>query len=142
MKPKKLLLCVDSSNESQRALEVALDIAEAGSEIFAVNVVNRHVVSRMVKTQGRTLAEAEVELEETGWHYLYAAEEVCKNHGVHVTILQENGCPEEIIPRLAERLAADLIIVGQSHMQKGDLLQGALAQQLIEHAACAVLVVK
>lgn len=142
MKPKTILLCVDASQESKKALEAALGFAAQGASLMAVNVVNRHVVNQMSRNGSKSQAEVEVELEENGWCYLYDAEETAKAAGARIAIIQENGYPEEIIPRCAEMFGADLIIIGQARGRKNDMGQTGLAQQLIENAACAVLVVK
>jgi nucleotide-binding universal stress UspA family protein len=142
VKPKTILLYVDSSKESEAALRAALDFSGPQVTIIAVNVVNRQTVIQLVRGGSKSIAEAEVELEENGWCYLYNTEEIAKSAGAQIVILQESGYPEEVLPRLAQGYGADLIIVGQPASHGKDVAQNGLAQQLIEHAACAVLVVK
>ena len=101
MKPKNILLYIDASKESRAALDVAVDYSGLGSTIIAVNVVNRQTVIQLTRSGGKSLAEAEVELEENGWCYLYDAEETAKSAGAQIVILQESGYPEEVLPRLA-----------------------------------------
>ena len=127
MKPKNILLYVDASKESRAALDVAVDYS--GPETTVIQLTRSGEIS---------LAEAEVELEENGWCYLYDAEEIAKSAGASIVILQESGYPEEVLPRLASEYGVDLIIIGHTP----GLGQASLAQQLIEHAPCAVLVVK
>ncbi|MBO4553148.1 universal stress protein [bacterium] len=138
MKPKNILLYVDASKESRAALDVAVDYSGPETTIIAVNVVNRQTVIQLTRSGEISLAEAEVELEENGWCYLYDAEEIAKSAGASIVILQESGYPEEVLPRLASEYGVDLIIIGHTP----GLGQASLAQQLIEHAPCAVLVVK
>ena len=138
MKPKNILLYVDASKESRAALDVAVDYSGPETTIIAVNVVNRQTVIQLTRSGEKSLAEAEVELEENGWCYLYDAEETAKSAGAQIVILQESGYPEEVLPRLASEYGVDLIIIGHAP----GLGQTSLAQQLIEHAPCAVLVVK
>ncbi len=140
---KKILLNLDSSKESQNALVSAITLAKiSGGAIIAVNIVNQTVVTNLARHSEKSLAEVEVELEENGWHYLYAAEEQAKNEGAHIVILQENGYPEEILPRLAKNYSADMIIIGQNKKNRENISQSRTADQIIEHAACAVLIIK
>ncbi len=142
MKPKTILLYVDSSKESESALKAALGFSGPQVTIIAVNVVNRQTVIQLARGGSKSVAEAEVELEENGWCYLYNTEEIAKNAGAQIVILQESGYPEEVLPRLAQGYGADIIIIGQPVSSVKDVGQSGLAQQLIEHAACAVLVVR
>ena len=99
MKPKTILLYVDSSKESEAALRAALDFSGPQVTIIAVNVVNRQTVIQLVRGGSKSIAEAEVELEENGWCYLYNTEEIAKSAGAQIVILQESGYPEEVLPR-------------------------------------------
>jgi len=140
---KKIILNLDSSQESQNALAAAITLAKMSEgTIIAVNIVNQAVVTSLARHSDKSLAEVEVELEENGWRYLYAAEEQAKNDGAHIVILQENGYPEEILPRLAKDYSADLIIIGQNKKSRENISQSRSADQIIEHSSCAVLVIK
>ena len=140
---KKILLNLNSSKESQNALVAAITLAKiSGGAIIAVNIVNQTVITNIARHSEKSLAEVEVELEENGWHYLYAAEEQAKNEGAHIVILQENGYPEEILPRLAKNYSADIIVIGQNKKSRENISQSRTADQIIEHAACAVLIIK
>ena len=140
---KKILLNLDSSKESQNALVSAITLAKlSGGAIIAVNIVNQTVVTNLARHSEKSLAEVEIELEENGWHYLYAAEEQAKNEGAHIVILQENGYPEEILPRLAKNYSADIIVIGQNKKSRENISQSRTSDQIIEHAECAVLIIK
>lgn len=138
-----IVLHVDTTAESQRAVGVAIQLALlSGARIVAVNVVNRHVVTQMARATGKPLAEVEVELEENGWRYLYAAEEEAKNAGARIVLMQETGYPEEVIPRVAGETRADLVIVAYGQRARADIGAIRSAEQIFEHAPCNVLVVK
>jgi nucleotide-binding universal stress UspA family protein len=139
----KILLHVDATLESQRVLRSAIFLSTTtGATIVAVHIVNKHVVAQLARFSTRTLADVEVELEENGWRYLYAAEEEAKNAGARIVVMQEQGYPEEILPRLAAAYQAELVIVGVAPRSRSDATRVQVADQLIEHAPCAVLVVK
>ncbi len=140
---KTIVLNMDASPESQRALHTAIRLSQlSGATIIAVNVVNRHVVAQLARAGDKSLAEIEVELEENGWRYLYAAEEEAKNAGARVVVLQESGYPEEIVPRLAGQHQADLVIVAYGNRARTDITAVRSAEQIFEHAPCDVLFVK
>jgi nucleotide-binding universal stress UspA family protein len=139
----KLLVNLDATVESQHALHAAIILGKLSqATIIAVNVVNQHVVTNVSRHGGKSLSEIEVDLEENGWRYLYAAEEEAKTAGARIVLVQEQGYPEEVLPRLAGDYAVDLIIIGQCPRPRTDALCTRVADQLLEHTQCSVLVVR
>lgn len=139
----KILLNMDATIESQHALQAALHLGLlSGATIVAVNIVNRHVVTNLVRHGQQSLAEIEVELEENGWRYLYTAEEQVKNAGGRIVLTQLPGYPEEVIPRLATEYEADLVVVGQPPRSRTDLPSSKIVEQILEHTPCSVLIVR
>jgi len=140
---QKILLNMDAAVESQHALQAAIKLSRlSGATIVAVNVVNHHVVTSLARHSGRSLAEIEVELEEDGWRYLYTAEEEGKNAGARIVLMQERGYPEEILPRLAAKFQADLIVIGQSPRMRSDVPCSRIVEQMLEHTPCSLLIVR
>ncbi len=138
----KILLNLDATIESQHALDSAVLLAKSCSAtIIAVNIVNKNVVTNLARFSDKSIAEIEIELEENGWKYLYDAEEKAKNQEARIVIIQEYGYPEQTLPKLASEYKIDMIILGQNPQIRKDVVQGKTAEQLIEHAPCAVLVV-
>ncbi len=141
-KLEKILLNLDSTIESQHALDSAVLIAKLSSAtIIAVNIVNKNVVTNLARFSDKSIAEIEIELEENGWRYLYDAEEKAKNQEAHIVIIQEYGYSEQILPKLAVEYKVDMIIIGQNPKIRKEVVQGKTAEQLIEHSPCDVLVV-
>jgi nucleotide-binding universal stress UspA family protein len=140
---QKAILHLDASAEAQRALATAIFLSKlTGATIIAVNVIDQHVVTNLARQGDRSLAEIEVDLEENGWRYLYAAEEAAKNEGARIVVLQEQGYPEEILPRLASEYQADLVLVGQDPRARSDVGRRRTVEMLMEHTPCALLVVR
>ena len=138
----KILLNLDANIESQHALDFAIFLAKSCSAtIVAVNIVNKNVVTNLARFSDKSIAEIEIELEENGWRYLYDAEEKAKNQEAHIVIIQEYGYPEQTLPKIASEYKVDMIIIGQNPQIRKDVVQNRIAEQLIEHAPCAVLVV-
>jgi nucleotide-binding universal stress UspA family protein len=65
-----------------------------------------------------------------------------KSAGVAATHTAVDGKPAAVILAEAERVGADLIIVGNRRMQGVQRVLGAVANEIVHHAPCDVLVVK
>ena len=62
--------------------------------------------------------------------------------GVTVTVAALDGKPAAILLEEAKRVNADLIVVGNRRMQGVQRILGAVANDVVHHADCDVLVVK
>lgn len=62
--------------------------------------------------------------------------------GVTVTVAAVEGKPGAVILEEATRVAADLIVVGNRRMQGVQRILGAVANDVVHHAHCDVLIVK
>ena len=141
---KKILLPISGSEESMNAAEFAVKLAvEHGSQIVALHVVDTSVVRQLARSSGKSPGEIEVEMEESGWHYLYHIEEVAKDSKVKIVVLLDYGMPQERMVTKARELGADLMIFGQASGRgtHGRFLDRFL-QQVLEHSPCPVLIVK
>ena len=65
-----------------------------------------------------------------------------KSAGVSATQAAVDGKPAAVILAEAERVGAELIIVGNRRMQGVQRVLGAVANEIVHHAPCDVLVVK
>ena len=141
---KKILLPISGSDESINATEFAVKLAVAhGSQIIVLHVVDTSVVRQLARHSGKSPGEVEIELEESGWRYLYYAEEMAKDSKVKAIVLMEYGLPQERILSKARELGIDLIVFGQARSRgtRGRFLDKFL-QQVLENAPCPVLIVK
>ncbi|MDA8255746.1 MAG: universal stress protein [Betaproteobacteria bacterium] len=125
----RILLATDGSPHSEAATELAGHFAaQAGLPVSVVSVVvSRH------NDESRKEAERAVA----------AAVDRLTGMGLRAEGLVEEGRPDEAIVKAAESGGADLIVVG-SHGRTGltKILLGSVAERVIGHAACPVLVVK
>jgi len=140
---EKILLPISGSEESISAIKFAVKCAtEHNSQIIALHVVDVSVVRQLARHSGKSPGEVEVELEETGWRYLFYAEEVAKDNKVRIIILLERGLPQERILAKAREHGADLIILGRVSRRGtyGISLEKSL-QYVLEHASCPVLII-
>jgi nucleotide-binding universal stress UspA family protein len=65
-----------------------------------------------------------------------------KSSGVSATHAAIDGKPAAVILAEADRVGADLIVVGNRRMQGVQRVLGAVANEIVHHAPCDVLVVK
>lgn len=136
---KNILVPVDGSDGSDKAVEKAVEIAKiCGAKLnflyvaninqLAINAALTHAILEAVKKAGQTILER--------------AENLVPNEISYETFL-ETGSPAVMILDFKEKLSADLIVMGSRGLGlvKGVLL-GSVSQYIMEQADCPVLVVK
>jgi len=137
-KGEKILVAVDGSIYSNVALDQAISMATVcGSELFAIHVVEaypKHLESAPA---------FEEEIRKAGTKFLEEVKDTATQKNVSCeTILKVGGQPYEFIVKEAKSRGIDLIVVG-THGRSGlkRLFMGSVAQKVIGHTPCAVLVV-
>jgi len=141
---KKILVATDGSKYSLAAASEAIGIAKrCGAFLYVVSALPSEsspfdiVHSEMLKgpIEEYELREAEKNVKDV---MLIAEQE-----GIPARTIVESGPPYKAILEAAEKEKIDLIIMG-SHGRTGmeRLLMGSVAERVVGHAACAVLIVK
>ncbi len=140
---KRILVAVDFSDASSRALDHALALAEPfHSTIILLHIVEPAVHAQNYMAVGVALDESNQNLIEAGRERL--AELYRKRVGQHVraeSLVRMGRAPSEISDT-ARALAADLIVLGaHGHglPRQGNL--GSTADHVVRQASCPVLVV-
>lgn len=146
MVPKRILVCVDFSENSVPARICAIDYAKAfGAELSVLHVVN----SRFLGYPGFP-ASAAPEMAVVEEHIRRAVEEEleliandCKREVDDVRIYSRTGSPAEEIVGFANEESIELIIMG-THGWTGarHLILGSTAENVVRTANCPVLTVK
>ena len=139
----RILIAVDASEASRRALAVGLRLArEQGSEVILVHVVDT------------SLATGEVDMSAVALeHHLYAEgrrllreirAELAETSPVPVrTLLRDGPRPAAEIVTVAEREQASLIVLGtHGRSGLGRLVLGSTAEHVLRQAPCPVLTVR
>lgn len=136
--PTKILLATDASPDAALAARAALDIARgAGSELHVVHVwrtlrssrFGAYIRRELSREAGRLLDEQVEKIEAAGGAV----------SGKH---LREGPKADEILD-LAGELGADLVVIGaRGQGALGRLLLGSVAEGIVYHARCPVLVVR
>jgi len=123
---KKIVIATDGSRHSEDAASEAIAIAKrCESFISVVSVAASDAETVSAKENVRQIVE------------------LAKQNGIKIEGIIIQGLPYEAIVRHAKQNGADLIVVG-SHGRTGlmSILVGTVAERVVCHAECAVLVVK
>ena len=136
---EKILIPVDGSESSERALGKGIELANALKAklmfLYVANV-NQLAVNSCLSAE---LLEA---VNKAGDVVLTHAEESTPE-GIETERVMETGSPAPVIIDVAEEKGVDLIVMGSRGLGlvKGVLL-GSVSQYVVENAKCAVMVVK
>lgn len=136
---EKILIPVDGSESSERALGKGIELANALKAklmfLYVANV-NQLAVNSCLSAE---LLEA---VNKAGDVVLTHAEESTPD-GIETERVMETGSPAPVIIDVAEENEVDLIVMGSRGLGlvKGVLL-GSVSQYVVENAKCAVMVVK
>jgi nucleotide-binding universal stress UspA family protein len=140
---KNILVATDGSKFSDAAVKEAINVAKAyGSKLYCMSVIEMHLdhYPDFLNLAPNVIEEKKKELTV----YLKGIREQAAGDNVQCeVIIKEGNEPYELIINEAEKVQAGLIVVG-SHGRTGleKLLMGSVAERIIGHAKCSVLVVK
>ena len=139
---RQILVAVDFSEHSERALEKGLELSSASdARVNLIHVIDYFPMmdsaydgafTLSVDITDELVASSKKRLTELGDRHRLSEEDLAVEVG---------AVRNEIIDR-AEKIAADLIVIG-SHGWRGiDLLLGSTTDSVLHHARCDVLVVR
>ena len=140
--PKKILVGLDGSTGSARALAWAIELAKAlDGEIVAVHVVE------LLTPSALGLGLAPIELPDDWVDDLRSRFEnewsaPLKQSGVRYRTVFETGAPAAALIAIAREEQPDLIVTGSRGLGGfGELLLGSVSHQLVLHAKLPVVVI-
>ena len=143
MNIKRIVVPVDFSDHSLRALDFAADLAEPfGSELVVIFALEPMV--NLMPDYGGAQSSAVAELldqqRHTGQAELARMERRYARRGITLRTLMPFGRPSQAIVDTARELKADLIIMA-THGRSGvsRMLMGSVAERVVRTAACPVL---
>lgn len=151
---EKILVPLDGSQQSLKALDVAVQIAaKFGGKVTLIHVYSVAGLTSMMPEPSATigvpvmsysdvskLAEA---ARDAGKKVLDEGKKLVRASGVEVDTLLEEGHPVHEIVRVVAEGGFGLIVMGArgvSHIR--EILLGSVSDAILHHAACPVLVVK
>lgn len=142
---RKILVGIDGSQESMRALEHAIDLAETyGSELHLITVVEDF----------KTPFKARYELMESEMREEYVSRVLgemesaltkIREEGAQIAVETriEEGRPASVITSIADDEDFDLIVIGARGMGRiEELLLGSVSREIVNTSRTPVLVVK
>jgi nucleotide-binding universal stress UspA family protein len=138
---KKILVALDGSEGSKKALTAAVGIAaEFGAELQSISVKERP--THFVATPGE-FAEDREELDRHFGTITEEAKACARDHGVELLSEVRSGHEVETIVRFARQIHADLLVIGfMGHSRAFGSIWGGTSQNLTKTSPCSVLVVK
>lgn len=136
----RLMVAVDGSEASNRALETALELAAlTGASVLAL------AVEGPLPAYAATIGEVdEVKREKDAFFGTLAhdVQERGRAAGVEVEVEVRSGHAAELISRVAKERAVDLVVLGHRGNFLRDHLLGSTADRVAEHAECPVMIVR
>lgn len=138
MSIENIVVGVTENETSQRAARVALEHA-------VVNGATLHVVTAVRRPEAEV-----IDIGTDEWEFStldQAREKVTRfvdslHPSVPHTVTAAGGDPAEVLIEEAQRIGADLIVVGNVRMQGAARVLGSVGSHVLRHAPCDVLVVK
>ncbi len=135
----KILVPVDGSAYSLKAVETACDLAKAqapASVVLIAVAIQIPELEEGVYIAEKMKAQAEIALAK--------AKEVAQGKGVTAEVILATGAsPADVIVRVAKDQQADLIVIGSRGLAgKTRSFLGSTASQVVTYSPCSVLVVK
>ncbi len=142
--PTHIVVGVDGSEKSGRAVELAMDMAEgAAAEVTCVIGWNLEVHEGVVVTEPSSERWAAVEQRYAARAHRVVDPAAARHPDVRVRVEVRHGTASTVIREAAAELAADRVIVGSRGLGgfRG-LLLGSVSRRVLEHAGRVVVVVR
>jgi nucleotide-binding universal stress UspA family protein len=137
---ERILVAIDGSAGSARALDAAIDLAAAtGSTLTAL------AVEGPLPAYAATLGEVEEVKREKDTFFAEltaGARAKAERAGVELEMDVRPGHAAELIVRYANDGEFDLVVVGHKGHFLGNYLLGSTADRVAHHASCPVMIVK
>ena len=144
--PTRILLAIDGSEESRRAVQAAAELSnDTGSEVHVTYVLPSPAQLRGHHLYSREVMHSITErAEEEGRSFLEDQAEQLRSSGGKVAEAHlRAGEPDKEIVKLSEELGAGTIVIGSRGL--GALkrtLMGSVSESVVRHAHCPVFVVR
>jgi nucleotide-binding universal stress UspA family protein len=138
----KILVGIDGSQQSDKALERAIDEASCKhADLLLVSVAE--MLSTLSLFRDELSPEAMERLMSGPKKIAASAEKQAREKGVEPHCFIEPGRPAEVIVDIARREGVDVIVVGSIGKDTvGRLLLGSVSSRLVEIAPCTVVIVR
>jgi nucleotide-binding universal stress UspA family protein len=144
---KKILVPVDGSESSKKALELACELGENQGSALHVLHIAQPPAGKRVLVLGAAAVTVEAnpeELKETGNQVVSSAEEIARNHGIDkVSVSVVGGDPAARIIDYAKSKKIDMIVMGTRGLSDlSGLLMGSVSHKVSHLAPCTCVTVR
>ncbi len=140
---QKILLPTDGSEQSEKPIRVAIDLAKMTGA--SITVMYAYSPLSIFRKRGTSVVdELKLSLEEEGAEIVTEAATKIKEAGLTVSALVVEGPPAEAILKAIEEEQPDLIVMGSRGTGTGigSLRLGSTVDRVVQHSEVSVLVVK
>ncbi len=141
---RKILLPIDSSDCSKVAASYALKVAELNNaELHVIHIVDETTASAYAEQKKISRDQAFRQLVKEGKKMVEEVVREAAKKGLATKSYVRTGVVVEQIVQAAEEFGADLIVMG-THGRTGSsrMIVGSVAEKVIRHAPCPVLVIR
>lgn len=133
---KKIVVGYDGSDRALRAVEQATDLATAvGSSVHLVTAVDKSNKLHEIGSSSDKMFMTDTEIAHDRLANLAS-----KYNHLEVSLSAVPGSPAQVLIQEAEKEDADLILVGNRHVQGLSRVLGSIAEDVAHKAPCAVLI--
>jgi nucleotide-binding universal stress UspA family protein len=137
---KRVLVAVDGSEGSEKALDCAISICKALDAILTALAVEGKLPAYAASLG--EVDEVKAEKDQYFNRVLERAKATASDHGVPIETELVPGHAAEAISHYARAHGHDLIVIGHRGHFLGDYLLGSTADRVAHHAHCPVMVVR
>ena len=139
---KNILVAVDGSDNSYRALDAALLFSEKlSSNITAVHVMEQVPITHIGSE--KLLSEFLEAYKKENQDILSKCSEIATQKGLTIKTLLLQGNPASVILDYSKQEKFDLLIMGSRGMGKfKELILGSVSSKIVHHSPCAVLLIR
>jgi len=137
----KVLLAIDDSRFSEAATQALIAQAKPReTEVRVLNVIDLFLYQGGYVVDWKPVIE---ELRKKGEALLTRTAQALRTAGFQVATAMEEGNPKSVIVDFAAKWPADLVVIGShGHTGFGRFFLGSVAETVVRHAPCSVLVVR
>ena len=138
----KILVPVDGSDNSYRALETALVLSEKlGSNISVVNVMEQVPITHIESE--KLLSELLEAYKKENQEILSKCSEIARQKGITIKSVLLQGNPAPVILDFIRKENFDLVIMGSRGMGKfKELIIGSVSSKIVHHSPCAIMIIR
>ena len=137
-----VLVPVDGSDNSYRALDAALHLSEKlGSSITVVNVMEQVPITHIESE--KLLSELLEAYKKENQEILSKCSNIANEKGLSIKTLLLQGNPASVILDYSKKENFDLVIMGSRGMGKfKQLILGSVSSKIVHHSPCAILLIR